>query len=109
MEVAVLEKNGIPFIRLNGRMDATTVANFEEICSEIVAKNNPKIIISLEELEYISSAGLRGILLMEKLSKKYQTVLVFFGLQKMVQEVFNITGFTEILKICDTYDDAVAI
>ena len=90
-------------------MDATTVTQFEEVCSTIIEKNTSKIIIGLENLEYISSAGLRGILLMEKLSKKHNTVLVFFGLQKMVQEVFNITGFTEILKICDTYDDAVAV
>ncbi len=109
MEVLVSDKKDYSVITLKGRMDATTVARFEEVCTATLEKNFSKIIINLEELEYISSAGLRGILLMEKLSKKHNTMLVFYGLQHMVKEVFDISGFTAILKICDTYDSAVKI
>lgn len=107
MNIKATEQNGVCLLSLEGRMDATTVSSFEENCREQLEKSYKKIIIDMSGLEYISSAGLRGILMMEKLSKKSNCQLVFFGLQPMVYEVFKISSFLSILKICATQEEAM--
>ncbi len=107
MNINVMEYDNYCVIELNGRMDAVTVSNFEASCKECIDKNFSKIIIDMTGLEYISSAGLRGILLMEKTSKIKKCTLVFFGLQSMVYEVFKISSFLSILKVCNSKDEAI--
>lgn len=107
MNINVTEQNKICILELNGRMDATTVSSFEDVCKENLEKGFEKILVDMSALEYISSAGLRGILLMEKTSKAKQVPLVFYGLQSMVYEVFKISSFLSILKICTTKEEAL--
>lgn len=107
MDITVKEQNNCCILGLIGRMDATTVASFEERCKEQFEKSYAKIIVDMTGLEYISSAGLRGILMMEKTSKAKNCSLVFFGLQPMVHEVFKISSFLSILKICSGLDEAI--
>lgn len=109
MNITVTEQDNTCILALNGRMDATTVSSFEEVCKENLDKSFKKIVVDMSALEYISSAGLRGILLMEKTSKVKQIPLVFFGLQSMVYEVFKISSFLSILKICTTKEEALSV
>ncbi len=109
MNITVTEQDTICILELNGRMDATTVSTFENVCKENLDKNFSKILVDMSALEYISSAGLRGILLMEKTSKAKQIPLVFYGLQSMVYEVFKISSFLSILKICTTKEEALSL
>ncbi len=108
MEITVEEKNDVIILNLIGRMDATTVNHFEEICRTKLDENISKIAVNLDKLEYISSAGLRGILIMEKASRAKGGKIIFCALQEMVAEVFKISGFTSILKISPSLDDALA-
>lgn len=109
MNITVTEQDNICILELNGRMDATTVSTFEDVCKENLDKKFAKILVDMSNLEYISSAGLRGILLMEKTSKAKQIPLVFYGLQSMVYEVFKISSFLSILKICTTKEEALSL
>lgn len=109
MNITVTEQDKICILELNGRMDATTVSIFENICKENLEKSYQKILVDMSNLEYISSAGLRGILLMEKTSKTKQIPLIFYGLQSMVYEVFKISSFLSILKICNTKEEALSL
>lgn len=107
MNITVTEQDTMCIVALNGRMDATSVSLFEERCKEQLEKGFSKVLVDMTELEYISSAGLRGILMMEKMSKVKKSVLVFFGLQSMVYDVFKISSFLSILKICNTKEEAL--
>lgn len=109
MNITVSEQDTVCILALNGRMDATTVALFEERCKEQLEKGFSKVLVDMTELEYISSAGLRGILMMEKTSKIKKASLVFFGLQAMVYDVFKISSFLSILKICQTKEEALTL
>ena len=80
-----------------GRLDTTTSSEFE---SELEASLNDvkKLVLDFKELAYISSAGLRVILKVQKLMSGKGSMKIT-GVNAMVMEVFEITGFTDILTI----------
>lgn len=95
-------------VEVKGRMDAVTAPEFEQNLSETISKGEKKIIINLSGLEYISSAGLRSILVVAKKLKAEQGTLFFYGLQGTVQEVFKISGFFSIFRIVDSLEAALS-
>ena len=107
MNINLEEKNGISIIKLIGRMDAVTVKSFEEACGNLINEGISKIIVDLSDLEYISSAGLRGILIVEKSSRAKKSIVAFCSMQSMVSEVFKISGFISILKVFASQEEAL--
>ncbi len=107
MQVFVEEKNGVTVISLEGRMDATTSGTFEDACKKVISSGIKLIVVDMNQVEYISSAGLRSILTMLKLGKEQPITLVFCALSSMVGEVFRISGFTSVLSIYPTQKDAL--
>lgn len=95
-----VEKNGESYtVLLSGRLDTMTAPQFEEIIGEAL-ENAKELTLDLQNLEYISSAGLRVILLMQKtMDKKGKMKLVH--VPQSVLEIFEITGFSEFLTIED--------
>ena len=69
MRIDVRQEGGAVVLAVSGRMDATTVDGFEAACRDRIAPENPRIVVDFAKLEYVSSAGLRGILTMEKESR----------------------------------------
>ena len=108
MQINTTLNDGISVTRISGRMDATTVAEFNEECQKLLKSGSGRIIIDLEGLEYISSAGLRGILTMGKACKTAGTALAFCSMQAMVADMFKLSGFTSILKVYPGLDEALA-
>lgn len=82
---------------LIGRMDTSTAPQFEaELKSNISGVE--KLILDFENLEYISSAGLRVILTAQKIMNK-QGEMVIRNVNEVISEVFEITGFIDILTV----------
>lgn len=82
---------------LSGRMDTNTAPQFEEEMKNSV-EGVKKLILNFENLEYISSAGLRVILSAQKIMNK-QGEMIIRNVNEVVSEVFEITGFLDILTI----------
>lgn len=84
-------------ICLSGRMDTTTAPQFE---AELKASIDgvEKLVLNFADLEYISSAGLRVVLSAQKIMNK-QGEMVIRNVNEIVMEVFDITGFVDILTI----------
>lgn len=84
-------------IALVGRLDTTTAPSLE---AELKTSLNDieTLIIDLAELEYISSAGLRVLLASQKVMSRQGSMTVK-NVGEAVMEVFDITGFTDILTI----------
>ena len=80
-------------IKLEGRLDTTTVADLEKELGKI--DNTQNLVFDFEKLEYISSAGLRLIL---KAKKQNDTTKVI-NCNSEVYDIFNMTGFAEILDV----------
>lgn len=84
-------------IKLAGRLDTNTAPELNKTIQKDLKDIN-ELIYDLSELIYISSAGLRVILLTQKIMSK-QGNMKIINTQDMVMEVFNATGFTDIINI----------
>ena len=84
-------------IALEGRLDTTTAPELE---NELKASLNgvTELILDFEKLDYISSAGLRVLLSAQKIMTK-QGSMKIIHVNEMVMEVFEVTGFADILTI----------
>jgi anti-anti-sigma factor len=95
-------------LRLEGRIDASNAPEAEKTLFEYL-DSEAKIGLDFSSLEFVSSAGLRIFLMMAKRLKANKGSLVFFSLPKVVREVFDISGFSKILTIKETEEEALAI
>ncbi|WP_297212048.1 STAS domain-containing protein [uncultured Flavonifractor sp.] len=92
------EQNGSSLtVNLQGRLDTTTAPDLDAELKEDLA-GIQALTLDLKELEYISSAGLRVLLSAQKVMNK-QGSMVVRNVNQTVMEVFEITGFSDILTI----------
>ena len=84
-------------LEITGRLDTTTAPSLDEILNENF-DNLKSLILDFKGLEYISSAGLRVLLSAQKKMNKFGTMKVV-NVDESVMEVFEITGFADILTI----------
>ena len=84
-------------VKLEGRLDTTTSPKLEE---ELMGSVDGVtcLVMDLEELEYISSAGLRVFLAMQKIMNK-QGEMICKNVNETVMDVFEVTGFSDVLTI----------
>ena len=90
-------ENGNVTLTVSGRLDTTTAPELEAALDEVL-ENTKELIFNLENLEYISSAGLRVILKAQK-SMNTKGSMKLTGVNDSIMEVFDITGFLDILTI----------
>ena len=84
-------------LALNGRLDTTTAPELENAIKENIA-GITNLVMDFAGLEYLSSAGLRVILGAQKTMNK-QGEMVIRNVNETINEVFEITGFIDILTI----------
>ena len=84
-------------VKLEGRLDTTTSPKLEEELRGSV-HGLTCLVMDFEKLEYISSAGLRVLLAMQKIMNR-QGEMRLINVNETVMEVFEITGFSDILTI----------
>lgn len=84
-------------IALEGRLDTTTAPQLEQELQNSLA-GVESLVFDLSGLEYLSSAGLRVLLYAQKVMNK-QGRMTVRGANDMISEVFEITGFVDILNI----------
>ena len=82
-------------ISLDGRLDTITAPEFEEFLKSNL-NGAKEVTLDFEKLVYISSAGLRVLL---ALNKKMKSNLTLVNVQELVMEVLEVTGFVDILVI----------
>lgn len=80
---------------VEGRLDTATAPDLEKEVKESL-EGVTKLVIDFEKLEYISSAGLRVLLSLHKLMKQQ---MVIRGSNEVVMDVFEVTGFSDILNL----------
>ncbi|MEI9479989.1 MAG: STAS domain-containing protein [Deltaproteobacteria bacterium] len=100
--------NGTMVIEVTGRLDAVTSPLFEKEIVAFLAKEKQGMALDFGHLDYISSSGLRALILGAKKAKANNGALVLFGLKQQVLEVFDISGFSSILTILPGEAEALA-
>ncbi len=84
-------------VAISGRLDTTTAPELEEALKESM-DGITELVIDFTETEYISSAGLRVLLSAQKTMNKQGSMIVT-GVNDVIMEIFEVTGFVDILDI----------
>ena len=97
MEIVIKHQNEL-LIELKGRLDTNTSP---ELANKLAEENISEalVVLDFKELEYISSAGLRVLLATKKRLESEGKALEIHNINDVVKEVFNVTGFSNILTI----------
>lgn len=97
MNIEKIKKDSVLELSLEGRLDTVTAPQLE---SALAGETDTaeKLVVDLEKLEYVSSAGLRILLKLHKEFASKQGMIVK-NVNEIVREVFDITGFSDILNI----------
>lgn len=96
-------------VALQGQLNSGNAAEAESELTAVLDRGVARLILDCSNLNYISSAGLRVVLILAKRSRASATKLVLFGMQASVREVFAISGFLGILQAVDTREEALAL
>ncbi len=107
MEIDVKKGGHAVVVCVTGRIDTISAPDFQQKIEEILAQGESRIVVDLEKLEYVSSAGLRSILIGAQKAKAAQGSLCCCALQGMVKKVFEISGFGVMLPIFDSVEAAL--
>ena len=107
MEIIETKQNGFLIFKLKGRLDSKTSPDFEKRIFEAIESGSNSIIVDFEDLDYISSAGLRVVLKATKNLKRSEGRFVLCSMKDYVKEVFEISGFDTFLPIVPTLDEAL--
>jgi anti-sigma B factor antagonist len=96
MEIIVNDVNDVKVLAFEGNLDTGTAPEAESTINGLLDGDASKILINFENLNYISSAGLRVLLATAKKIKVVSGGFKICGLNDTVQEVFDISGFSTI-------------
>lgn len=99
---------GVTVIRPEGSLDTKSAAAAQEYLDRIVDGGAAKIVLSLEKVDFVSSAGLRVLLLTAKKLRTRNGGLRVCGLNESVAEIFAVSGLSTLLKVFPTESRAVA-
>ena len=107
MFVSVDHRDDVAVVALDGNLDTVTAPRLGECLSEQLSQRKTQLALDFSRVAYISSAGLRAILAALKEARQAGGDLRLAAVQPGVQKVFEMSGFTSILKFYDDADEAV--
>ena len=99
MQISVKNTNEVKVLAFEGRLDTQTSPDAQQQLTRLIEEGETKILVNFEKLDYISSAGLRVLLVVAKQLKTTDGELRICSLNEVVKEVFDISGFDMILPI----------
>ena len=85
-------------LNIEGKIDALTGDEFQTLVLRSFMKSN-NVILNMEKVKYMSSAGLRALVLGQKTAQSKGGKLIIINLQDQVRDTFVVTGFDSILDI----------
>jgi anti-sigma B factor antagonist len=108
MEITTQKFKRCDLLSVKGKVDSFTAPDLIKAIEALNKKNRFRIIIDMSELEYMSSAGFRALLLGQRTCKRYNRgEIVLASVPKKVMSAFDLTGFTPLFKIFDEITPAV--
>jgi len=108
METSTALRGATPVVAISGRLDATSASTFDAELVPLLATPRKFIVLDLTALRYVSSAGLRSVLLLIKHTATQGGRVLLFGASPEVLEVIEISGFPSMLGIYSSLEEALA-
>jgi anti-anti-sigma factor len=101
-------REGIWIVRPVGRLDSASSPDLERLVNEQIEGGIRRVVFDLGDMDYVSSAGLRVILMAGKKLRTVQGKLALCGMRDMVREVFEMSGFLTLFAVTPGVDEAIA-
>ena len=108
MEIMTEREGGVLIARTADRIDGLNARAFEDALQAAISDCDRAVVLDLGQLTYISSAGLRVILLIAKMLQRQDGDLAVCSLSGSVREVFQISGFDRIIQTHESQEEAIA-
>jgi len=99
MEISKEQIGDAYVVSPTGRLDGIYSTAFAKEVGELIAGANPKILIDFAEIDYVTSAGIRAVLLLMKKAKASGAAFALCGVNNQVREVLDATGLEPIIPI----------
>lgn len=104
-ECSVTEDCGFKWITLKGRIDAMSTTEIQKECSALTLAGERIMVVDFTGVNYISSAGLRVFLGVQKQLKRVGGEIILLGIASQVLEVFKISGLDRLFRVVSTKDE----
>jgi anti-sigma B factor antagonist len=107
LEIKISEEKEVVVVKLTGNLDTNTAPDAEAEINSWLEKGTQKMVINLEETKYVSSAGLRIFLATAKKMTAKGGAVKLCSPNEVVQEILDISGFSSILDVKKTEEEAL--
>ena len=108
MDIRQETENGVTVVAPQGRVDSVSSAELEAVLGRHLDAGDKKLAVDFGGVEYISSAGLRVLLMLAKRLQASGGRLVLCAMPESVRLVFELAGFLPIFEIEDTREAALS-
>ena len=108
MDVTTEREDGVLSVRVEGRIDGSTVLAFREAIEIALEDGDHAVIVDCEKLSYIGSVGLRTMLAIAKAVTNRDARFALCALSDSVFKIFKMSGFDTILTIRPSRTEALA-
>ena len=99
VNISIERQNEVTTVVAGGRLDVMGAPEIEASCKRLIAEGTKRLLLDMTSVEYISSAGLRSLLVLAKAMKASGGTMVLCSLTAAVREVMEISGFDNILSL----------
>ena len=107
MDLTLRREGSTLIAHLRGRIEGLPAAtSLQATLEEAIERTDRALILDLEHLSYISSAGLRIVAIMINRTNAARMAFVVCSLAGATRELFAISGFNQLVRVTDTLDDA---
>lgn len=98
----------IAIVEAAGHLDGNGAPEMERRCIPLLERQGSRLVLDFAGLDYISSAGLRSLLVLAKKARAVNGALAICNPSPMVREVMEISGFDKLLRLTDSRESALA-
>jgi anti-anti-sigma factor len=107
MKIEQASAGGVAIFRIHGSVDSTTSHELQAAVVPGIAPPAHRLVLDFTDVPFVSSAGLRVVLMAAKQAKSARGGFAIFGLGETVREVFETSGFNRVIRIATSETDAV--
>lgn len=108
MNILLKDVAGAVVAELAGEIDGKTAPEAQTVVLKAM-RDGGRLILDMTQITYLSSAGLRMLLLLERESTSRQAKIVLVGVRPEIQDVMNSTGFLRFLTLADTLEGGISL
>jgi anti-anti-sigma factor len=109
METTTQRESGTVIVKASGRIDSSNSREFHSSLEAAIAKeDDPAVVLNFENVSYISSAGIRVILITAKNLQNNGVKFVLCSMNETIRGAFQISGFDKLIPIHSSQSEALA-